>query len=294
MPLGEIPDFSKKIATTRSRSVATTVLFQSIPALKERYPNDAHLGILGNTDLSVFLGTTDPLTADFVSKRGGETSVLVESHMESHNKFDLTRFTAEFRESSGVGKRMILTPDEVLTMGKDNPMQEIIVMKDQPILMCEKFDYTRDPESKKWEPFSMNDFNPRDSFWFDAVPEEGGVDEDSEPEAETPEPIADPPSEDNREEPVPLPDKPAPSPSSAVKKTAPAKRGRKEKEKDKDKPSTAPEDQQCLTGFFEASAKEDEIPAFLTPEDAADLSADSGERWPNLGEAGYKENGVEL
>ena len=42
---------------------------------------------------------------------------------------------------------------------------ELIVMRDQPILQCEKFDYTRDPESKQWEVFAMTDYDPADPLW---------------------------------------------------------------------------------------------------------------------------------
>lgn len=165
--IGEIPDFAKKMATVRSRDVNITILFQSIPQLKERYQHDSHYGILGNCDFSVFMGTTDPVTAKFVSERTGETSILVETQMEEHNKFDPIHFTAQHRESQGVGKRLLMTQDEVMTMGKDEPLTEIIIMRDQPVLVCEKFDFTRDPATDNWEPFMMTDYNPNDPFWFE-------------------------------------------------------------------------------------------------------------------------------
>lgn len=165
--IGEIPDFAKKMATVRSRNVNITILFQSIPQLTERYPNPQHYGILSNCDYSVFLGTADPVTAEFISTRAGEATILVETEMENHNKFDPTHFTAERRESAGRGKRMIKTVDEVLMMAKDDPFAAMIIMRDQPVLMCQKFDYTRDPDSKDWEPFPMDEFDPHDPFWFD-------------------------------------------------------------------------------------------------------------------------------
>ena len=164
--IGEIPDFAKKMATVRSRNVNITILFQSIPQLTERYPDPLHYGILGNCDYSVFLGTTDPVTAEFISTRAGEATIMVETKMEAHNKLDPTHFTFEHRESSGAGKRMIKTVDEVLMMAKDDPFAAMIIMRDQPVLMCQKFDYTRDPASKDWEPFPMDDYDPHDPFWF--------------------------------------------------------------------------------------------------------------------------------
>lgn len=274
------------------------MLFQSIPALKERYPNDAHLGILGNTDISVFLGTTDPLTADFVSRRAGETSVLVESEMESHNKFDITRFSAEYRQSQGVGKRMILTQDEVLTMGKDNSMRAIIIMKDQPILMCEKFDFERDPASKRWEPFSMNDFNPRDPLWFDAEPAE----EAAQPEAEPvlPDGMRDAFARRGRQESGSPPKEPTEKPesvrepgeqkpTSAQKPTGtPAGRGPRKRGAAKKEPKPEPPPQQSIPGFF-GEPEEDDLPTLLSTEQKKNLAPN-----PVIGEKSYRGSGVEL
>lgn len=169
--IGEIPDFAKKMATVRSRNVNITILFQSIPQLTERYPHPTYYGILSNCDYAVFLGTTDEVTAQYISTRTGETTILVETEMESHNKFDPTHFSPEQRESSGSGKRMMLTVDEVLTMAKDDAFAAMIIMRDQPVLQCQKFDYTRDPEAREWEVFPMDSYNPYDPFWFDAEDE---------------------------------------------------------------------------------------------------------------------------
>jgi type IV secretion system protein VirD4 len=163
--IGEIPDFEKKMATVRSRDVSITILFQSIPQLEQRYPKNSHYGILGNADFKVFLGTDDPITAKYVSDRAGVASVLVETTAEEHNKFDPLHFTVQQRESRGVGKRNILTQDEVLMMAMDDPFAAIVIMRDQPILECQKFDYTRNPEANDWEILSMSEFKPDDPFW---------------------------------------------------------------------------------------------------------------------------------
>ena len=126
------------------------------------------------------------LTAKYVSERSGSTTVVVENQGENHNKLDPVHLTLEERLSVGQGTRQVLTPDEVLTMAKDNSLNEIIIQQSQPILMAEKFDYTRDPESKNWKPFAMYEFNPDDDFWK-IIPEgqEGQADKqpaDAEPE----------------------------------------------------------------------------------------------------------------
>lgn len=66
--IGKIPDFEKKLSTMRSRGVNTSIIFQSIAQLKNRYPNDVYQEILGNCDTKICLGCSEMLTAEYVSK----------------------------------------------------------------------------------------------------------------------------------------------------------------------------------------------------------------------------------
>ena len=77
--LGVINDFKKKISTVRSRNISIAVIFQNIAQLKNRYPNDEYLEILGNCDTQIALGCTDEMTAKFLSDRTGEVTIAVSS-----------------------------------------------------------------------------------------------------------------------------------------------------------------------------------------------------------------------
>lgn len=66
--IGKIPDFEKKLSTMRSRGVNTSIIFQSIAQLKNRYPNDIYQEILGNCDTKICLGCSEMLTSEYVSK----------------------------------------------------------------------------------------------------------------------------------------------------------------------------------------------------------------------------------
>ena len=167
--IGEIPDFELKMATVRSRDVRITILFQSIPQLEKRYPRGAYYGIISNCDFMMFLGTNDPITADFISKRTGEGTILVETKAEQHSKLNPLKFVLDERDSTGSGKRMLYTPNEVLTMAEDNELAALLIARGQPVLECEKFDYTRNPEAKEWKEFSMMDFDP--DAWLEPLPE---------------------------------------------------------------------------------------------------------------------------
>jgi len=67
--IGVIPDLTKKISTVRSRKISMSVIFQNIAQMKNRYPDDAWLEIIGNCDTQLFLGCTDEMTAKFISDR---------------------------------------------------------------------------------------------------------------------------------------------------------------------------------------------------------------------------------
>ena len=76
---GTIPDLSRRLSVIRSRNISMSCVFQNLAGLQNRYPQNLWQEILGNCDVQLFLGCTDPLTAEFVSSRTGLASVAVSS-----------------------------------------------------------------------------------------------------------------------------------------------------------------------------------------------------------------------
>ena len=76
---GVIPDLSRKISVIRSRNISMSCVFQNLAGLQNRYPQNQWQEILGNCDVTLFLGCTDALTAQFISDRTGEASIAVTS-----------------------------------------------------------------------------------------------------------------------------------------------------------------------------------------------------------------------
>ncbi len=143
--IGAIPDFKKKISTTRSRAINISVIFQNLAQLQNRYPDGAWEEILGNCDTQLFLGCTDAFTAKHISDRTGEVTVGVASKTKNLNTWRVSDYTPEYREARSLGKRKLLTPDEVLRL----PVQEaLVIMRGQKVLKIKKFDYTKHPHSK--------------------------------------------------------------------------------------------------------------------------------------------------
>ena len=66
----------------------------------------------------------------------------------------MTNYTPSHRETSSIGKRKLLTPDEVLRLNRDDAL---VIFRGQKVLKVKKFDFIKHPESRK-----MRDCNARD------------------------------------------------------------------------------------------------------------------------------------
>ena len=146
---GVIPDLSRKISVIRSRNISMSCVFQNLAGLQNRYPNNQWQEILGNCDVQLFLGCTDALTAEFISSRSGEASVAVTSQAKQLGTWRISNYTPEYRETSGVGRRRLLTMDEVLRLDVD---KALVIIRGRNILEVDKFDYSKHYEAKKLRP----------------------------------------------------------------------------------------------------------------------------------------------
>ena len=140
---GTIPDLSRRLSVIRSRNISMSCVFQNLAGLQNRYPLNLWQEILGNCDVQLFLGCTDPLTAEFVSSRTGLASVAVSSKSKQLGTWRISNYTPEYRETSGVGKRPVLTPDEVLRLPID---EALIIIRGKKTLKVGKMDYSKHPE----------------------------------------------------------------------------------------------------------------------------------------------------
>lgn len=143
---GVIPDLSRKISVIRSRNISMSCVFQNLAGLQNRYPQNQWQEILGNSDVQLFLGCVDELTAKYISDRSGEVSVHVQSKAKQLGTWRITNYTPQYRETSGVGKRKLLTQDEVLRLPIE---QALIIIRGKKLLKVKKCDYTKHPEYKK-------------------------------------------------------------------------------------------------------------------------------------------------
>lgn len=176
--IGVIPDFKKKLATARSRGIGMSIIFQNIPQMMNRYPEGQWEEIIGGCDMSLFLGCNDMTTATYYSSRSGEATVAVASCRKSYYTIRMTDYVPEYSETSSVGKRMLLLPDEVLRFPLD---EMLLIIRGQKILKLKKMDYTEHPDSRHLKLEKTEDFIPE---WYQKMQKEKISFEEADPEQE--------------------------------------------------------------------------------------------------------------
>lgn len=157
--IGQIPNFNKKISTVRSRAINITIIFQNIVQLQNRYPYGAAEEILGNCDITVFLGCTDETTAKYISDKTGIATIEVSTQNTEYQR-DVMVFNQDtsFREVVSSGQRKVMNPDEILRLPNTD---EIIFVRGRKPLIAKKYDYTLHPMSAELERVSIEDHIPQ-------------------------------------------------------------------------------------------------------------------------------------
>ncbi|WP_278942890.1 type IV secretory system conjugative DNA transfer family protein [Anaerotruncus colihominis] len=169
--VGSLGGYPQKLSNVRSRGIQICQICQSLGQLMNRFPDYQWSEILGNMDTMICLGcSSDQVTAKFISDRSGEVTIYADTVMKQRNIYTPSALQPSYRHSEGAGRRMLLTPDEVMRL----PANEMLVMVNhEQMLKLEKFDYTRNPESKKFRPVSIRGLSivPQPA----SVPEEEGM-----------------------------------------------------------------------------------------------------------------------
>lgn len=150
-------DFARLLSTCRSRGLRVMMAVQSLGQLQNRYPNNLWWELVGNCDVQLMLGCTDEITAEYFSNRSGEMTVDVNNYMTNRRTLAVAQIIPEYRQMDGVGRRKVLTPDEVLRLPKN---QLLCIIRASNVLQLDKVDYTRHPYSKQIIKSSVYDYKP--------------------------------------------------------------------------------------------------------------------------------------
>ena len=140
--IGRIPDFDKKISTSRSRGISFSVILQNLDQLEAIYEK-ANETIIGNCDTHVFLGSNSQKTVEYFSKALGEKTISHESISTNRDKEHRKTGTSD---SDQIMARALMTPDELRRM--DNDLCIIFEKGVKPV-KANKFYYFKKPMAKE-------------------------------------------------------------------------------------------------------------------------------------------------
>jgi type IV secretion system protein VirD4 len=113
--IGRIPDFDKKISTSRSRKMSFSVILQNLDQLEAVYEK-SHETILGNCDTHLFLGSNSQKTVEYFSKALGEKTITRNTISWNKDREDMQQGR---NISDQVMARALLTPDELRRIDND-------------------------------------------------------------------------------------------------------------------------------------------------------------------------------
>ena len=147
--IGQVPDFDKKISTSRSRGIQFSVILQNLDQLEAVYEK-SYETIIGNCDTHIFLGSNSQKTVEYFSKALGEKTV--ERRSVSVNK-DRQNWMQGKSVSDQINARALLTPDELRRFDNDYC---IIFEKGIRPVKAKKYYYFTKPEARKLAEFTLS------------------------------------------------------------------------------------------------------------------------------------------
>ena len=135
--IGQIPDFDKKISTSRSRGISFSVILQNLDQLEAVYEK-SYETIMGNCDTHVFLGSNSFKTVEYFSKQLGETTIARDTKSTNRDK---NCSKQGYSTSDQIMGRALMTPDELRRM--DNELCIIFEKGLKPIKANKYYYFTK-------------------------------------------------------------------------------------------------------------------------------------------------------
>jgi len=138
--IGQIPDFTKKLATMRQYEISCTIILQNLAQIKTMYKDDWE-SIVGNCDSFLFLGGQEYSTLEYISKLLGPASIKTKSRSRNRSgKGGSSGYNV------GESKRNLMDPNEISTMPKD---ECILIINGLDPFYDKKYDLVKHPNFKE-------------------------------------------------------------------------------------------------------------------------------------------------
>lgn len=134
--IGRIGGLQEKLGTMRSRKIYPQMIWQSLPQLKDRYPDNGWLDIISMCDNRILLGANDNETKQYFSNEMGTTTVKVHSISENKRRERIDISTSS--RNQNFTSRKLMFPDEI---GKISNDQLLVLQKGEHPVKLYKCQY---------------------------------------------------------------------------------------------------------------------------------------------------------
>ncbi len=148
--IGQIPDFTKKLATMRQYEISCTIILQSLAQIKTMYKDDWE-SVVGNCDSFLFLGGQEMTTLKYISEMLGKKTIV----NRSKNRSRSAKGGSTGQGDNRTGMNM-MDPNDIATMPKD---ECILIINGLNPFYDKKFDLTKHPHFRE-----SGDVDPNNKF----------------------------------------------------------------------------------------------------------------------------------
>lgn len=135
--IGQIPEFTKKLATMRKYSISCSVILQDLSQIKTMYKDDWE-SIVGNCDTMLFLGGKDLTTAEYISKTLGKQTITTKDRSLS-----VSAKNGNSSQSYKQSARELMMPDELVGMSNSHC---VVIVRGVDPFYDKKYDYKTHPQ----------------------------------------------------------------------------------------------------------------------------------------------------
>jgi len=137
--IGQVPDFSQKLATMRKYEISCTIIIQALSQLKALYKDDWEV-LIGNCDSQIFLGGSDQTTLDYMSKLLGKETIRSINSSRSYGKH------GSHSMSYNKTGRELMTADELRVMDNNDC---IVLIRGEYPFYTKKYPLEEHPNYKR-------------------------------------------------------------------------------------------------------------------------------------------------
>lgn len=138
--IGQIPDFTKKLATMRQYGISCTIILQNLAQIKTMYKDDWE-SIVGNCDSFLFLGGQEYSTLEYISKLLGKKTIV--NRGKGRSKSAKGGNSSQNDSQQGVN---LMDPSDIANMPKD---ECILIINGLNPFYDKKYDLTKHPNYKE-------------------------------------------------------------------------------------------------------------------------------------------------